>query len=732
MNRDGGACNEVSQSMVGSVVQVGTVQGGMHVRQAVSSRLVPRQLPAPPRLFIGREAELAALDDALVAKAEDATPVKVMLTGAGGVGKTALALWWLHNHAADFPDGQLYADLAAFGATGPATPEDVLSSLLRGLGVEGSAIPLDPSERAALFRSTIAGKSVALLLDDAASFSQVRPLLPASMNGVVVVTSRWRLGGLVLAGARMVSVDPLDNDTAVRLLANAVGPDRVAAEPTPAYAVASLCAGMPIALRIVAARLATRPHWRLTKLVGELADARRRLSALVLEDGDGPSVSVAAGFDLSYRALPGDAARIYRLLSLHPGTEFSGAVVAAATGMPRWRVDELLDVLVHASLLVDLADERYRFHDLLRVHAHRLVEAHDPEQVRLAAVRSMVSWYLDQAVAADAVVTPLRQHLGDRYRRHQQAAIPTPRDPGPVRTAEALDQIERELPNLLVAQETAARHGWDEVVWQLGEALWGLFLYRGHYSAWTTVSERGVHAAARCGDLVAESRMLVQQAAAYLRHGQPEKALPLCSRAWDRAQTVGDWRSQATALENLGAVAHAQGRLADAVAYYRRSLSINERHQRTRGVALLRCYLGYALADLGDPDSAVDSFRGAVTAAASIGDHNCQAQAVVGIGTVHAQQGRLQVAIAELTEGLAALSATAAPALRVSVLERLGEISRQAGDHAQARGYWEQALELYTRTGNPKADRVRTLLRELTGSAMPPDHDGSPPEQSTR
>jgi tetratricopeptide (TPR) repeat protein len=621
----------------------------------------------------------------------------------------------------------MYADLSAFGATGPATPEDVLSSLLRSLGVPGSAIPLDTAERAALFRSVTAGRAVALLLDDAASFAQVRVLLPASVNGVVVVTSRWRLGGLALVEATTVCVDPLDTDSAVRLLAEAVGPDRVAAEPAPAHEVASLCAGMPIALRIAAARLATRPHWRLVRLVGELADARRRLGALVLEDGDGPSVSVRAGFDLSYRALPVDAARTYRLLSLHPGTEFSGAAVAAAIGTPRRRVEELLDVLVRASLLVDLADERYRFHDLLRIHAHRLVEAHDPERVRLAAVRSMVLWYLDQAVAADAVVTPLRQHLGARYRRHLPPAVPAPRDAEPDRTAEALDQLERELPNLLVAQETAARHGWDEVVWQLGEALWGLFLYRGHYSEWITVCERGAHAAARCGDRVAESRMLVQLAAAYLRHGRPDRALPWCLRSWDRAQAVGDWRSQATALENLGAVAHAQGRLADAVAYYRRSLSINERHRRTRGVALLRCYLGYALAELGDPDSAVDSFRGAVAAAASIGDHNCQAQAHVGIGTVHAQQGRLQVAIAELTEGLAVLSATAAPALRVSVLERLGEISRQAGDHAGARGYWEQALDLYTRMGNPKADRVRTLLCELTGAAMPPDHDSSPP-----
>ncbi|TCO59230.1 NB-ARC domain-containing protein [Actinocrispum wychmicini] len=634
-----------------------------------------------------------------------------VVTGAAGVGKTALALSWLHSRTDRFPDGQLYADLSAFGPTGPATPGEILGRLLRGMGMSGDAIPLATAERAALFRSVTADKAVALLFDDAASAGQVRALLPASAHCVVVVTSRRRLGGLAVDGAVMVSLGPLQPQEAADLIGATVGPDRVAAEPAAARELASLCGGMPIALRIAAARLTSRPRRRLAGLVSELADERHRLDVLAVSDD---SVSVQASFDLSYRELPGAAARMYRLLALHPGAQFGSGVAAAAIGMPVPQAAELLDVLVQSSMLVDVAEDCYRFHDLLRLHARRYVEVHEPQGARQDAVRAMVVWYLDQAVAADALITPLRRRFGDRYQRLPQAMIPTPRIPQPNDTSRALDALQNELPNLLAAQDTAARCGWDELVWQLGEALWGVFLYRSHYPEWMAACERGARAAAQCGNLVAESRMLVQLAAAYLRLNQPDTAMHWCQQAWERAEEAGDGRSQATALENLGAAAHAQGRLADAIGYYRRSLDLNEQHHEVRGVALLQCYLGYALSDHGEPDSAIDSFQRSAETAASISDHHCRAQAIVGIGTVYARQGQFALAIAEMTAGLEVLSATAVPALRVAVLERLGEVSQQAGDLLGARHNWEQALDLYERMGDPKAERVRDRLHALT------------------
>jgi tetratricopeptide (TPR) repeat protein len=724
---DGGVRNELSQSVVGAVLQAGTIHGGVYLHHPVLPRVVPRQLPAAPRFFTDRASELAGLDAGLVTPSEDVGregPMVVVLTGSGGVGKTALALRWLHHQASRFADGQLFADLSAFGVTGPAAPGEVLARFLRSLGVPGSSIPQDLDERAALFRSETADRAMALLLDDVRSSDQVRPLLPTSSTSVVVVTSRWRLAGLVLSGARLVSVEPLDTDSAVLLLDRAAGQDRVAEDPAAARNVASLCGGVPLALRVVAARLATRPRLRLAGVAHELADRTRRLRALAVDEERSATVSVAASFDMSYRALPADVARAYRLLALHPGGEFSGGVVAAAVDVSQAQAEDLLDVLVRANLLTEIADDRYRFHDLLRVHAQQLADTHDPDDARQQAVRAMLSWYLDLAVAADVVATPLRPHLGDRYRQWETTSESAPlRDPLFDDAAQALDALEHELPTLMAAQELAERHRWDDLAWQLGEALWGVFLYRGRYPEWIATCERSARAAARCGDLIAESRALVQLAAAYLRLNQPDVAERWGRQARERARSAGDWRSEATALESLGSAAHAQGRLDEAIELYRRSLGLNEEHGRVRGMTLLSCYLGYALRDRGDDNSAANAFQRSADLAASIGDDHSRAQALVGLGTVYARQGEVGAAIGEMSEALRMLSDTAAPALRAPVLEQVGELSHQSGDLIGARRYWEQALELYTRAGDPTADRVGERLQKLALPSPRPADD---------
>lgn len=687
----------------------------------ISPVVTPHQLPPAPHFISGRVAELAALDAAVVTGSDGDGPAVVVLTGAGGVGKTALALRWLQQVSDRFPHGQLYADLSAFGPTGPNAPEDILGRFLRSLGVAGPAIPVDLVERIALFRSVTAGKALAVLLDDAASSEQVRGLLPASLASVVVVTSRWRLGGLALVGASILSLEPLDATSAVRLLEKAVGGGRVAAEPTAAHEVASLCGGMPIALRVVAARLAIHPHWRLSGLAKELADTTRRFSALSVEDsghveGAGSrGVSVAASLDLSYRALPPEAARMYRLLALHPGTEFSTDVASAATGLPPQRAEELLDLLIRGNLILDIARNRCRFHDLFRIHAQQLATTHDSDTDRSTAVRAMVEWYLSFAVAADLVAAPLRARVGDHYQRQglagTSAALPHRFD----NREQALDALEQELTNLVAAMDTAVEHGWPELVWQLAEALWPTFLYRGHTPEWITTYETGARAAAECGNLAAESRMWARLAAAYLRLKQPDLAEEFSQRAWQRARRADDWDTESTALESLGRAAHAQGRLTDAIEHYRRSLALNDLHGRVRGSALLLCCLGYAFRDIGDDTAAVDALHHSVELAQSIGDQHSQAQAIVAIGSVQARQGHLEQAISTMRDGLTMLNETEVPALRVSVLEQLGELSQRANNHEAARRYWTQAVQLYARLGDPRAIRLQEALRDLGG-----------------
>ncbi|EWC62384.1 transcriptional regulator, SARP family [Actinokineospora spheciospongiae] len=623
------------------------------------------------------------------------------------MGKTALALHWLLGESDRFPDGQLYVDLSAHGPLGATAPVDVLGGLLRGLGVPTADLPPGIEQRSALYRSLTAVKALVVLLDDAASTAQVRPLLPASRHSAVLVTSRRRLGGLVADGARVVQLGALAPDAAVELLRRAVRPERVAAEPESAREVAVLCGGVPIALHVVAARLASRPHSRFANLAVELGDERRRLGALAAEDD---LLSVAACFDLSYRWLPPAAARLYRLLGLYPGTEFDRDVVAALTGSPD--ADGLLDALVDANVVSDLPYDRYRFHDLLRLHARRCAERDEVESERSRALRSVVSRFLDRAVAADRVVTPLRPHLGERYGAPGAARFDTP--------ASALDWLEREVPNLVACAEAAFARGWDDLVWQLHEALWGLFLHRGHHGEWERTGTLAIESATRCGNRAAEVRSLLQTAAVRTRTGALDEAVALYRRAFDLAGSTGDWQGQATALEGLGSSAHRGGRTSEAVDLYRRSLALSEEHGQQRGVALLLCYLGYALVDQGEHSAAIDHFRRSARIAATLADRHCHAQALVGLGAAHAAQGAVGKAVVEMEEGLASLPAAESLVLRVHVLEKLAEVKVGAGDLSGAREHWQEALESYTALGDPKAEHIRARLDALDDE--PPAH----------
>lgn len=693
--------NRVVGAVSGTVVQAQVINGGVHVHSAIQ-RDAPRQLPSVPTGFTGRAAELSALDEVFLNRTG---PAVVVIVGVGGIGKTALALKWLGDRVDRFPDGQFYADLSAFGQQGPAEPGRVLGRLLRGAGVPAGEIPPELEERGALFRSVTSGRSIALLLDDAASTAQAQMLLPGMGNSVVVITSRSHLGGMVLRGARVLPLSPMHDDEAVALVVRTLGSERAATEePRSVRRLTELCGGVPLALRVAAARLVTRPRWPVDRMVRELADDRRRLAALVLENGE---VSVEATFDLSYRELSSAAAGMYRRMALHPGAEFGSEVAAAAAGTSVEVARDVLDVLIDTNMLIEVDEDRFRMHDLLRLHARGCAEREDAAPVRQYVVRAMVEWYLDRAVSADLVATALRFHLGEHYL--------TPRPQLFGAQGDALDWLEEQLPNLMSVLRAAAESGWEDLAWKLSDAMWGLFLYRGFHPEWIESCEIGAGAASRLGSPVAESRMLVHLAAAHLRLGDPVQALCAAEPAWERARAAGDWRAQATALECLGRIAHAEGRLQDATDFYQRALTVNEQHKHPRGAGLVLCALGYALSGLGDNAGAADCFERAIRTATSIADHTCRAQALVGLGETRARQHQYSRAIAEMTEGLATLD-PAAPALRVDVVEKLGEVNLLAGNLGAARRYWEQALELLTALRHPRAQRLRDRLGSLNSA----------------
>jgi DNA-binding SARP family transcriptional activator len=349
---------------------------------SITPAIAPAQLPTDVTDFTGRKTQLVAVTHLNAATDRSAT-VLVAITGKAGVGKTALAVHAAHQLRAQYPDGQLFVDLRGTQAN-PLSATDVLARFLRSLGVDGAAVPDDPEERAAMYRSLLADRRLLILLDDAACEAQLRSLLPGSPGCAVLVTSRARLAGL--GGARLVELDVFEPEQAVELLARLAGPQRIAAEPAAAREIVRLCGFLPLAVRVAGARLGARPHWPLSRLEADLADDRARLDILRLGD-----LQVRASFALSYENLDVMARRAFRLLGLLEIRDFAPWMTAALLDVPPARAEELMDTLVDQHLLEVAGRDatgrlRYRFHDLLRAYAREVVLAQEPEASRRAAL----------------------------------------------------------------------------------------------------------------------------------------------------------------------------------------------------------------------------------------------------------------------------------------------------------------------------------------------------------
>jgi DNA-binding SARP family transcriptional activator len=420
--------------------------------------VVPRELPADVAAFTGRAAELAELDRLLPGPAgEDSgkAPGAVVIAavaGTAGAGKTALAVRWAHRVAGQFPDGQLYVNLRGYDPGQPVAPDEALAGFLRALGVADADIPLEEAERAARYRSLVAAKRLLVVLDNAASEAQVRPLLPGSESVMVVVTSRDSLAGLVAVdGARRLDVDVLPQGEAVALLCALIGP-RVGDDPAAAEDLARLCARLPLALRVAAERAAARPDTPLADLVAELGGEGDRLELLAA--GGDSRAAVTSVFSWSYRHLPADAARMFRLLGLHPGPDWDRCAAAALTTSSAVEAGRLLAALARAHLIQPAGPGRYQMHDLLRGYAAHLAARHDTDQARQAALTGLFDYYLAVCAAATARLAPAG---------HQQQPQPPPAGiPVPEfgDRAAARAWLDTELSTLTALVTYAAAHGW--------------------------------------------------------------------------------------------------------------------------------------------------------------------------------------------------------------------------------------------------------------------------------
>src|SRR6516162_7262232 len=514
--------------------------------EAVRPRSVPAQLPADVADFTGRDDQVKHLCDVLSNVGADADPGAVriaLVAGSGGLGKTSLAVHGAHRVRGSFPDGQLYVDL--LGATPQPLPAaDVLARFLRDLGLDGRDIPADEDERAARYRTVLAGRRMLVVLDNARDAAQVRPLLPGTASCAVLITTRGRMPDL--ASTRLVDLDVLDDDEALALFTRIVGDERAAAEPEATAELLDACAGLPLAIRICAARLVTRSGWTIQALAGRLRDEHRRLDEMRAGD-----LAVRASFEVSFTSLPSstdkqgiDPARAFRLLGLWPGSSISSAAAAALFDVPEYSAEDALEVLVDTHLLESVAPDRYRFHDLLRVYAADRAAAEEPAAERDAAVTRLLTWYMR---AVDAAATAVLPHRYDIPLEPAGAARPSP---GFADAEAALSWYDREHANLVTATRQAAASGQHEVAWRLPAPLFIIFISRGNWADCIATHRLALDSARQAGDRRGEAWVLNNLGYALGGTGDPDGIGCLRSSLAIRRE-IGDRIGEAQAANNL-------------------------------------------------------------------------------------------------------------------------------------------------------------------------------------
>ncbi|ANN21397.1 regulator protein [Amycolatopsis orientalis] len=661
----------------------------------------PRQLPPAPAHFTNRSAELTRLENLLAQDGADADRPSVhLISGQGGIGKTALATAWGRRLGDRFPDGQLWADLGGFSTNGPLSPGEALGRFLRALGVPPEGLPADVEELAALYRSTTADRPLLVLLDNAGSTEQVLPLLPACGQSLVIVTSRRRLGRLQTEHrAKLIELAPFGSAHSAELLDRAVGAERVGAEAGHARDIVDLCGGLPIALTTISAKLAGRPKMSLEKIATELGKEYRRLATLSTKEAQ----SVEASFNLSYDELPSDAAALYAALGLHPGPDFGVGVAAASIGIRPEVADDLLDQLVDVGLLIDRGDDRYTFHDLARLHAKEKTAGNEHD--REIAVRRMLEWYLYTASATASLTTPDQDEIPYDYEYRPATRIRFES------SEEALAWLELERENLIAAVKAALDAQLPELGWQLAAAMWPLFLLRKHYPDFLRVSEMGVQCARAWGHSSAEALMHNRSGAACRGTGRYDDAVRHYLAGRDAARAGGDHVVEIRSVEGLGLVALQQGRLDEAIEWFTEDRSLSERQDRRHDIGLALINLGATRARTGQVEAAIAD----LTRARDVldGDDYNVARARIELARVLTATGDLAGARAELEPARATMEASGSRFEVARALSAFGEIAEAEGEPEEARRHYDRALPIFVGLGRPEADALRTRLEQL-------------------
>ncbi len=703
----------------GSSIQAHEVRGGIHIHQSAEHRQpVPRQLPPVRAELVGRAADLEALEQL---RSDNRSARLLVVSGLAGVGKTALVSRWLQQCSEDYPDGQLYADLGGHrGHIGPsaqaegsrgerwsdpgwADPSDILEGFLRALGL--SSVPAGAAQRIALWRSMTSGLRLAVMLDDAATAAQVRPLLLGAPGSITVVTSRSHLTGLVVDGAAVHRLDALTPDSAVELLSAGGGGTRVAQAPVAAREVVSLCACLPLAVCLAAAQLAFRPHWSVSSLANSLAQGQGALDSLRI---DGEAV-VRTALDNAYHLLPADAAALYRRLGLLPADRYDFPMLTAISGLPTEGTEMALSALMEANLLEETGPGRYRLHSLVRSHACRSGKAEEPPAERTEILRRFIDWCLRTATSAESILTP--SHHTDTRRYACPSVSPTPLD-GP---AEALAWFEEHRTGLMGAVRYSAQAEWHTTCWQLVDAMWPWFLRLRPSTAWIEAHRLALGAARRAGDRAGEGRMLTSGAIGLRDAGHYGEARAWFMEALELAVADGDTRQQAQALNGIGHVNLRANQLDEAQHYFERALALRESIGYRRGAALSRIRLGETALASGEPGRATEHLALALSVLKEEDERYEAARALALLGHAQIRRGSREQGVQRLREALQVFRQPSAHSRHWQgrCLEWLGQSAQEQGDRDEARQCYETARDLYKLLSPSDTQRLEDRLRQL-------------------
>jgi DNA-binding SARP family transcriptional activator/Flp pilus assembly protein TadD len=707
-------------------VHQAVLRGELHKPAAPATREVPAQLPADVSAFTGRRNELAVLDTLLagtgwpepvegaLAAGETATAVVISaVSGTAGVGKTALAVHWAHQAAGEFPDGQLYVNLRGYDLGPPVAAADALAGFLRALGVPGQDIPAEEDERAARYRSLLAGRQMLIVLDNAGSAEQVRPLLPGSPGCVVIVTSRDALAGLVARdGAARLDLDLLPRDEAVSLLRALLG-DRVHADPQAAAALAEQCARLPLALRVAAELAYARPAIPLAALVAELADQRRRLD--LLDAGGDPATAVSAVFSWSYRHLDPAAARTFRLVGLHPGPDLDRYAAAALTATTADQAGQMLDVLARAHLTQPAEPVRHGLHDLLRAYAHHLATEHDTEDERRAALTRLFDYYLHAAADAMDTLVP-----AERHRRPRILPPATPAPPAGTPAA-ARAWLDTERNSLVAVTVHMTGNGWPGHATRLAATLFRYLDVGGHYPEAISIHTCARRAAQDTGDRAAEARALNNLGNVDWRQGRYQQATSHYQQALTLFREIGNHTGAAHALGNLGMVEDQQGRYQQAISHYQQALTLFREIGDRSGQANALNNLAFSDLRLGRYQQATSHLQHALALFRETGDRLGEAAALDSLGIADLRQGRYQQATSHLQHALTLFREIGDRTGEANALNHLGIADLRQGHYQQATSHLQHALTLFREIGDRsgEAEALNGLGEVLLATGQP-------------